>query len=45
MFLGDYLLLGGFKLGDEVLGVFDVNAKFVECRYDEDFILFEIHEC
>ena len=42
--LGDYFLLGGFELGDEGLGVYGVDAKFLECRSDEDFILYNRHE-
>ena len=37
-------MLGGFELGDEVLGFFGVDEKSVESRYDEDFIFYEIHE-
>ena len=42
--LGKYVLLGGFKLGDEVLDVYGVDEKFVECRYDEYFILYVRYE-
>ena len=35
LILGDSVLLGGFELGDEVLDVFDVDEKIVECRSDE----------
>ena len=38
--IGDSVLLGLFELLDEFLGV----HKFVEFRYDEDFILYDIHE-
>ena len=34
LILGDSVLLGGFKLGDEVLIVYGVDTKFVECRSD-----------
>ena len=27
--LGDYILLGGFELGYEVLGVYGVDAKYL----------------
>ena len=29
LIIGDSVLLGGFKLGDEVLDVYVVNSKFV----------------
>ena len=38
-------LLRGFKHGYEVLDVYGVGAKFVECRYGEYFILYARHEC
>ena len=44
MILGEYILLGGFKLGEEVLDFFGVEEKFVEFRSDEDFILYDRHE-
>ena len=44
LILGDSVLLGGFKIGYEVLSVFGVDDKFVECRSDEDFILYGRHE-
>ena len=44
LILGDSILLGRFKLGDEVLDVYGVDEKIVECRYDECFILYERHE-
>ena len=45
LIIGDYFLLGGFKLGDEVLGVYGMDAKILECRSDEDFILYNRHDC
>ena len=30
LILGDYVLLGGFGLGDEVLAVYGMDNKFVE---------------
>ena len=44
MIIGDSVLLGEFLLGAEVLDVFDVNAKFVEFIFDEDFVFYERHE-
>ena len=35
----NYILLGGFKLGDKVLGVLVVNAKRTRCRYVRELIL------
>ena len=43
-FLEIFLLLGGFELGYEVLDIFGVDAKFVECGSDEDSILYDRHE-
>ena len=37
--LGDYVLLGGFKLRDEVLNIYGADEIIVEFRYDEYFIL------
>ena len=44
LLLGGFILLGGFKLGDEVLDVSGVDAKISVCRYYGDFILDERHE-
>ena len=44
LIIGDSVLLGGFELGDEALDVYGVDAKVVECRYDEGFILYARHE-
>ena len=41
----EYVLLGGFKLGDEVLDVSDVDAKFAGFRSDGYFIFDDRHEC
>ena len=43
LFLGDSVLLGGFKLGAEFFNFSVVNAKFAGCRFDGDFILDDIH--
>ena len=40
-----YVLLGWFKIGYYVLDVYGVGVKFVECRSEEDFILYDRHEC
>ena len=45
LILGDSVLFGGFKLGDEVLDVYGVDKKFGECRSDEESILYDKHEC
>ena len=45
LILGYSVFLGEFKLGYEVLDVYGVDAKFVECIYDEDFILYDKLEC
>ena len=45
MIIGEFVFLGGFELGDEVLGVYGVDAKYVECRSDEYYILYDRHEC
>ena len=44
LIIGKYVLLVGFELGDEVLDIFSVEKKIVECRYDIDFILYARHE-
>ena len=36
--------MGKFELGHDVLCVYGVDAKFVECRYNKDFILYYRHE-
>ena len=45
MIIRDSYMLCGLKHGYEVLDVYGVGAKFVECRYDEYFILYAGHEC
>ena len=45
LIFGDSVLLDGIELGDEVIGVYGVDAKILECRYYEHFILYDIHEC
>ena len=45
LILGEYVFLGGFKLRDEVLDIYGVDAKYIECRSDEYFIVYGIHEC
>ena len=42
--LGESALLGIFKLGDKSFGFYGVDAKYLECRYDEDLILYNRHE-
>ena len=37
-------MLGGFELGDEVLDVHGADKKIVECRSDEDFMLYDGYE-
>ena len=44
LFLGDPILLGGFKLGYEVLDLFGVDVKDSACRADRDFILDDGYE-
>ena len=44
LIIGDSFLLGGFEIGDEVLDVYCVEDNFLECIYDEDFILYERHK-
>ena len=41
---GDSVSLGVLKLGDEVLDFYGVDTNFLECRYDEDFVLYDRHE-
>ena len=42
LILRESILLGGFKLIDEVPNVYGVDAKYLECRSDEDFIVHDI---
>ena len=44
LILGESVLLGGFELGDEVLDVYGVDAKYLKFRSDEDFIFYGRHE-
>ena len=37
-------MFGGFKLGYEVLGVYGMDIKFVNCRSDDDFVLYDRYE-
>ena len=43
LIIGDSVLLSGFGLGDYVLGVYGVDTKILECRYDEYFIFYVRH--
>ena len=44
LLLGYSILLGGFKIGDEVLDVSYVDAKLSECISSGDLILYEIYK-
>ena len=44
LILKDSVLLGGLELEDEVLDVYGTNANFLECRSDEDSILYDRHQ-
>ena len=44
LIIGEYVLLGGLKLGYEVFDVYVVDAKYIEYSSDEDFILHDRHE-
>ena len=37
-------MFGGFKIVYEVLDVYGVDPKILECRSDEDFILYDRNE-
>ena len=41
LILGESVLFDEFKLGDEVLDVYGVDVKYLECRSDEDFVFYE----
>ena len=41
LILVESILLGGFTLIDEVLNVYGVDAKYIEFRSDEDFIVYD----
>ena len=44
LFIGDPILLGGFKLGDDTLALSGVGAKYFGRGEDADFILDDGHE-
>ena len=44
LFLGYYILLGGFKLVEDVLYLLVVDAKIFRCISDGDFTLDDFHE-
>ena len=44
MIIVESILLGGLKIRYEFLDVYGVDAKYIECRSDEDFILYDINE-
>ena len=44
MFIEYYILLGGFKIGYEILDLQGVDAMFYVCRADREFILCYVHE-
>ena len=44
LIIGESVLFGGFKVGDEVRDVFGVDGKFVEFRSDEGFIFYDRQE-
>ena len=44
LIIGDSVLLGRFKLGDEPLDISGVDAKISGYQYDEEFILDVIYE-
>ena len=44
LILGESIFLCGFELGDEVLDIYGVDAKYTECRFDEDLIYYNRHE-
>ena len=43
--IGDPILLGGFKMGDEVLDQYGLRSIFVGHGVDGDLILDDSHEC
>ena len=45
LFIGDFILLGGFKLGHEVFDLSILGAILFGHGADEKFISGEIHEC
>ena len=44
MIIEDSVLLGQFKPGDEVIDVFCVDKRIVECIWDEYYILYGRHK-
>ena len=44
LIIGGSILLGVFRIGDEVIRDFGVYYKYVECRFDEDFMVYDRHE-
>ena len=45
LIIGYPILLGGFKIGDEVPNKSGLGAIFIGHGTDGDFILYNIHEC
>ena len=45
LILGSSVLLSGSELGYEVIDVYGVGAKYLECISDEYFILYDRHIC
>ena len=45
LILGDSILLGRFKLRNEVLDDLGIYADFTGCIYDGELILYDTHEC
>ena len=45
LFIGDAIMLGTFKLGDEVLDMLVLGDKFVGHGAYGDFVLYDSHEC
>ena len=41
LILGESVFLVGLKLGHEFIYVYGVEAKYLECIYDEDFIFYD----
>ena len=44
LIIGEYILLGGLKLGDKGLDVYGVDAKYIECISDEESIYYDRHK-
>ena len=45
LFIGDCIVLGGFKFVDEVHDLLVMDTKFSGCRADLDFIFDDGYEC